>query len=89
MTSRPPLRVAIAEDSALLREGPVRLLSDAGEEVVAAVGDAEGLLEAVARQEPDLAIIDVRMPPTHTDEGIVAACRIRERHPGTTVLVLS
>jgi len=83
------MRIVIAEDPALLRAGIPRLLADAGEEVVAGVGDAEALLEAVARQRPDLCVVDVRMPPTHTDEGIRAAVRIRREHPGVAVLVLS
>ena len=64
------MRIVIAEDAVLLRAGLTRLLDDAGEEVVAAVGDGEALLDAVARQHPDLAIIDVRMPPSFSDEGI-------------------
>lgn len=88
-----PLRAVVAEDSVLLRDGLVRLLGDAGIDVVAAVGDGDALLAAVdrsfANDLPDLAIIDVRMPPTHTDEGIRAALEIRRRHPGVAVLVLS
>jgi DNA-binding NarL/FixJ family response regulator len=83
------VRVVIAEDSVLLRAGLTRLLADAGEEVVAAVGDAELLLVAVERHQPDLAIIDVRMPPSHTDEGIRAAVEIRQRWPEIAILVLS
>jgi len=83
------VRIVIAEDSVLLRAGLTRLLADAGDEVVAAVGDAELLLDAVERHGPDLAIVDVRMPPTFTDEGIRAALRLRADHPGTAVLVLS
>ena len=83
------MRIVIAEDAVLLRAGLTRLLDDAGEEVVAAVGDAEALLDAVERQAPDLAIVDVRMPPTFTDEGIRAAVQIRTQHPDTAVLVLS
>jgi DNA-binding NarL/FixJ family response regulator len=79
----------LAEDSVLLRAGLSRLLSDAGFEVVAAVGDGEELLRAVAEHEPELAVIDVRMPPTHTDEGIQAALVIRRLYPGIAVLVLS
>ncbi|HEY7939544.1 MAG TPA: response regulator transcription factor [Acidimicrobiales bacterium] len=79
----------IAEDAVLLRAGLTRLLTDAGEEVVAAVGDPVALLDAVARQHPDLCIVDVRMPPTFTDDGIRAAVRIRAEFPGTAVLVLS
>ena len=73
----------------MLRAGLTRLLDDAGEEVVAAVGDGVALLDAVARQHPDLAIIDVRMPPSFSDEGIRAAVRIRSEFPGVAVLVLS
>lgn len=83
------MRIVIAEDSVLLRAGITRLLADAGEEVVAGVGDAADLLVAVERQRPDLCVVDVRMPPTHTDEGIRAAVEIRHRHPGVAVLVLS
>jgi DNA-binding NarL/FixJ family response regulator len=83
------MRIVIAEDAVLLRAGLTRLLDDAGEEVVAAVGDGVALLDAVARQHPDLAIIDVRMPPSFSDEGIRAAVRIRTEFPGVAVLVLS
>ena len=83
------MRVVIAEDAVLLRAGLTRLLDDAGEEVVAAVGDGDALLDAVARQHPDLAIVDVRMPPTFSDEGIRAAVRIRRDFPDVAVLVLS
>ena len=83
------MRVTIAEDNALLRDGIALVLADHGIEVVAAVADADGLLAAVAAHRPDLAVVDVRMPPTHTDEGIRAALRIRAEHPGTGVLVFS
>ncbi|CAN5736213.1 response regulator transcription factor [soil metagenome] len=83
------MRIVIAEDSVLLRAGLTRILADAGEDVVATVGDADELLVAVRRHEPDLAIIDVRMPPTHTDDGLRAALAIRERQPGIGILVLS
>ena len=83
------MRVVIAEDSVLLREGIVRLLQGADIEVVAAVGDAEALLRAVAEEAPDLALVDVRMPPTHTDEGLRAALTLRQEHPEVAVLVLS
>ncbi|MBK6872604.1 MAG: response regulator transcription factor [Kineosporiaceae bacterium] len=83
------MRIVIAEDSVLLREGLVRLLSDAGMEVVQACSDAEQLLRAVAVHQPDLALVDVRMPPTFTDEGVRAALVIRQEHPDTAVLVLS
>ncbi|GAA4437727.1 response regulator transcription factor [Phytohabitans houttuyneae] len=83
------MRVTLAEDSTLLREGLVRLLAEEGHEVVAAVGDGDALLAAVAAEQPDVVVVDVRMPPTHTDEGLRAALRIRERWPGVGVLVLS
>jgi DNA-binding NarL/FixJ family response regulator len=83
------VRIVIAEDTALLREGLAGLLEDAGEEVVARCGDGETVLVAVAEHDPDLAIVDVRMPPTYNDEGIVAAAEIRRRYPRTAVLVLS
>jgi DNA-binding NarL/FixJ family response regulator len=83
------MRVVLAEDSVLLRAGLTRLLTDAGFEVVAAVGDGEALLRAVADLEPQLAVIDVRMPPTHTDEGIQAALILRRLYPSLAVLVLS
>ncbi len=84
-----PIRTVIADDSVLLRDGVVRLLTDEGFDVVAAVGDGDALLDAVVEHEPDLCIVDVRMPPTHTDEGLRAAIEIRRRHPGVAVLVLS
>ncbi|MFD3514024.1 response regulator [Streptomyces sp. NPDC058657] len=83
------MRVILAEDSTLLREGLVRLLAEEGHEVLAAVGDAEALLAAVGRTPPDVVVADVRMPPTHTDEGLRAVLDIRGRHPGVGVLVLS
>jgi DNA-binding NarL/FixJ family response regulator len=83
------VRVVIAEDAVLLREGLVHLLADEGHEVVASVEDALGLVEAVERERPDVCIVDVRMPPTFTDEGLRAAIEIRQRWPGTPVLVLS
>ncbi len=83
------MRVVIAEDSVLLREGLTRLLTGGGFEVVDAVPDAEALLRAVGERRPDLAVIDVRMPPTHTDEGIRAALVIRRQYPEIAVLVLS
>jgi DNA-binding NarL/FixJ family response regulator len=83
------VRIVIADDAVLLRAGLTRLLADAGEEVVAAVGDADALLVAVERHRPDLVVVDVRMPPTHTDDGLRAALQIRARWPGTGVLVLS
>jgi DNA-binding NarL/FixJ family response regulator len=83
------MRVVIAEDSVLLREGLTKLLADGGFEVAAAVPDAEQLLRAVAGHHPDLVVVDVRMPPTHTDEGIRAALVIRRQFPGVAILVLS
>jgi DNA-binding NarL/FixJ family response regulator len=83
------VRVVVAEDVMLMREGIVRVLRDAGVDVVAEVADIDGLMRAVATQKPDGAVVDVRMPPTHTDEGIVAALRIRAGHPNVAVLVLS
>ncbi len=83
------MRILICEDSVLLREGLVRLLADDGHEVVAALADAAGLEDAVADTTPDLCILDVRLPPTWTDEGIRAAIALRSRHPGLAVLVLS
>jgi DNA-binding NarL/FixJ family response regulator len=83
------VRAVIAEDSVLLREGLARLLVDGGVEVVAQVGDGPGLVAAVDAYRPDLAIVDVRMPPTHTDEGLRAALEVRERAPSTAILVLS
>lgn len=83
------LTAVVADDSVLLRDGVVRLLEDAGVDVVAAVGDGEALLAAVDAHRPDLALVDVRMPPTHTDEGIRAAIEIRRKYPDIAVLVLS
>ncbi|MDX3100871.1 response regulator [Nonomuraea angiospora] len=83
------MRVVIAEDSALLREGMVRMLELAGIQVVATASDSEGLLAAVEEHQPDLAVVDVRMPPTQTDEGMRAALVVRERWPRVAVLVLS
>lgn len=83
------MRVLICEDSVLLREGLVRLLADDGHEIVAALADTDGLEAAVADTSPDLCILDVRLPPTWTDEGIRAAIALRSRHPGLAVLVLS
>jgi DNA-binding NarL/FixJ family response regulator len=83
------MRVVIADDQVLLRAGIARLLEDAGMEVVGQAGDAEDLLRKVGAHKPDVAIVDVRMPPSHTDEGLRAAAEIRERFPGIGVLVLS
>ncbi len=87
--SRAGLRVVIADDAVLLREGLVRLLAENGHEVVAAVGDGPGLVAAVTAHRPDVSIVDVRMPPSHTDEGLRAAVQARTLVPGAPVLVLS
>ncbi len=84
-----PVRVVLAEDSVLLREGLVQLLRAEGVDVVAAVDDADTALRAVAEHRPDLLLTDVRMPPAFTDEGLRAAIVVRSQHPGTAVLVLS
>jgi DNA-binding NarL/FixJ family response regulator len=83
------VRVALAEDSVLLREGLARLLGDAGFDVVAQCGDAEALMRKVNSHELDVAIVDIRLPPTHNDEGLRAALEIRADHPSVGVLVLS
>ena len=83
------MRIVIAEDDALLREGLALLLRAEGLDVVATTGDPDGFLSAVDAEKPDVAIVDVRMPPTHTDEGIRAAVEARRRQPGLAVLVLS
>ncbi len=83
------MRIVIAEDSALLRDGLVRMLQANGHEVVASVGDAAELVNVVDAEHPDLVLLDVRMPPTHTDEGIRAALELRARWPELAVLVLS
>lgn len=83
------MRVVIAEDTVILREGLAQLLGMRGHEVVAAVGDATTLKAAVANQHPDVAVIDIRMPPTHTDEGLKAAIDIRKTHPTLGVLLFS
>jgi len=85
----PGLRIVVADDSVLFREGLVRLLEDAGHDVVAAVGDAVLLRSAVAEHEPDLAVVDVRMPPGGTDDGALAAVELRSAWPGTGMLLLS
>ena len=82
-------RIVVADDSVLLREGLVRLLTEDGHEVVAAVGDGPALVEAVLTLRPDVSVVDVRMPPTHTDEGLRAAITIRSHLPGHPILVLS
>ncbi|MFN0029994.1 MAG: response regulator [Acidimicrobiales bacterium] len=83
------IRTVVADDSVLLRDGIVRLLTDAGFDVLAAVGDAGALLDAVTEHAPHLCLVDVRMPPTHTDEGLRAALEIRRRWPTMAVMVLS
>ena len=83
------MRVVIAEDAGLLREGLTAMLADRGHLVCAAVGDAAALLAAVKEHDPDVAVVDIRMPPTHTDEGLRAALQLRAEHPGTGVLVFS
>jgi DNA-binding NarL/FixJ family response regulator len=84
-----PVRVVLADDSVLFREGLARVLADCGLDVVGQAADAEGLLEAVRRELPDVAVTDVRMPPTNSNEGLLAAQRIRAEHPDVGVLVLS
>ncbi|GGN10327.1 DNA-binding NarL/FixJ family response regulator [Actinoplanes campanulatus] len=83
------MRIVIAEDSAILREGLAQLLTVRGHEVLAAVEDVPALFEAVAAEPPDVAIVDIRMPPSHTDEGLRAAVRLRRDWPGTGVLIFS
>jgi DNA-binding NarL/FixJ family response regulator len=83
------MRVVIAEDAGLLREGLTAMLADRGHQVCAAVGDAAALLAAVKEHDPDVAVVDIRMPPTHTDEGLRAALQLRAEDPGTGVLVFS
>jgi DNA-binding NarL/FixJ family response regulator len=83
------VRVVVADDAVLMREGLARLLTDAGFEIAGKASDAEELLHLVERRRPDVVVVDIRMPPTHTDEGIVAADRIRDANPSVGVLVLS
>ena len=83
------LRVVVADDSVLLREGLIRLLTENGHDVVAAVGDGPSLVHAIEQHTPDVSVVDVRMPPSHTDEGLRAAVEARQRVPGSPVLVLS
>jgi DNA-binding NarL/FixJ family response regulator len=83
------MRVVVADDSVLLREGIVRLLQDAGVEVVGQAGDADDLMRKVSAHRPDVAVVDIRMPPTHSDDGLRAAVEIRKSMPDTGVLVLS
>lgn len=83
------MRIVIAEDSVLLQEGLVRFLTESGHEIVDAVGDAVALVDSIERHQPELAIVDVRMPPTLNDDGLRAALEIRSRWPGVAILVLS
>ncbi|MFW6773613.1 response regulator [Nocardioides sp. CPCC 205120] len=83
------MRVVVADDSVLLREGLQLILADAGHTVVATAGDGPGLVAAVLEHSPDLALVDVRMPPSHTDEGLRAAVEVRRQRPGARILVLS
>jgi DNA-binding NarL/FixJ family response regulator len=83
------VRVVIAEDQVLLREGLARLFADGGHDVVATLGDAESVVEVVGAEQPDLVVLDIRMPPTYSDEGARAAREIKDRHPEVGVLVLS
>jgi DNA-binding NarL/FixJ family response regulator len=83
------VRVVLADDATLFREGVARILAEAGFEVSGQAGDAEGLLRLVRAENPDVAIVDIRMPPTHTNEGLLAAAEIRADHPEVGVLVLS
>jgi DNA-binding NarL/FixJ family response regulator len=83
------IRVAIAEDSGVLRDGLVQLLADRGFEITAAVGESQGLHASIERDCPDVAVIDIRMPPTFTDEGLRAAIDLRQRHPGLGILLFS
>src|SRR5215468_10669802 len=83
------MRVVIADDAVLLREGLIRLVEENGHTVVAAVGDGPALVEAIAEHRPDVSIVDVRMPPSHTDEGLRASVEARRKVPGTPILVLS
>jgi DNA-binding NarL/FixJ family response regulator len=87
--ARGALRIVVADDAVLLREGLVRLLTEDGHQVVSAVGDGPALVEAVLRYRPDVSVVDVRMPPTHTDEGLRAAITARSQLPGAPMLVLS
>jgi DNA-binding NarL/FixJ family response regulator len=83
------VRIVIAEDTVILRDGLVRLLEERGHDVVAAVGDADGLVQSVDRHGPDVVVVDIRMPPTHTDEGLRAALTLRRRDPPVAVLLFS
>jgi DNA-binding NarL/FixJ family response regulator len=86
---RRPLRIVVADDAVLLREGLVRLLAEDGHQVVAVVGDGPALIDAALTHRPDVSVVDVRMPPTYTDEGLRAAIAVRSQLPGAPVLVLS
>ena len=83
------MRVVIADDAVIVRSGVAALLAESGTDVVGQTGDADGLLELVRSEQPDVVVVDIRMPPTHTDEGVRAAYRIRREHPAVAVLVLS
>src|ERR1700722_12485094 len=83
------MRIVIAEDAAVIRAGLAEILTDRGHEIVAAVGDAEALKDAVAAEQPDVAIVDVRMPPKHPDDGLRAAIALRRDHPSVGILVFS
>lgn len=85
----PPIRIVIADDAVLLREALAAALAASGFEIVGQAVDVAGLLALVDREQPDVAVVDVRMPPSHTTEGLEAAHRIRAAHPGTAILVLS
>jgi DNA-binding NarL/FixJ family response regulator len=87
--ARRPLRIVVADDAVLLREGLIRLLAEDGHQVVAAVGDGPALIDAVLEHRPDISVVDVRMPPTHTDEGLRAALAVRSRLQTAPILVLS
>jgi DNA-binding NarL/FixJ family response regulator len=89
LAARGPMRIVVADDAVLLREGLVRLLAEDGHQVVAAVGDGPALVEAVLAHRPDVSVVDVRMPPTYTDEGLRAAISARAQLPGAPMLVLS
>jgi DNA-binding NarL/FixJ family response regulator len=88
-SGRRPLRIVVADDAVLLREGLIRLLAEDGHQVTASVGDGPALVDAVLKQKPDISVVDVRMPPTHTDEGLRAAITVRSQLPGAPILVLS
>jgi DNA-binding NarL/FixJ family response regulator len=89
MPDGPPLRIVIADDAAILRDGLAHLLTARGHEVVAGVGDPAALWTAVAEHRPDVAVVDIRMPPTHTDEGLRAAIELRRGHPDLGILLFS